>query len=124
MANELTVSANMNFTKGPTNVSFNQSGLQFNVTGTKSLMNVQTIGTSATALNVGDLVSIDSSGPGWILIQNTDPTNYVTFRAGSTGADLIKLLPGEFWMGRLATTTPYALANTAAVVVQYLMIEI
>lgn len=123
MSNEITVTANLQASKGSVNAAYNLSGLQFNMTGTKAVTNVMTIATSATALNLGDIVSVDSSTPGWILIFNMDATNYVTFRNGSGGADLIKILPGEFALFRLATATPFALANTAAVQIQYLVIE-
>lgn len=125
MANEITVSVNLNVTKGALNQSFNQSGLQFNMAGSKAVMNTQTIGTATagTALSIGDIVTSDSSVPGWILIQNTDAANPITITPGSAGTAVVKLLAGEVACFRLATSTPFAVATGAPVIVQYLLVE-
>jgi hypothetical protein len=88
------------------------------VTGTKCLKTQQTVGTAAEALEIGDMTT-----PGFCLFHNTDSTNFVEIRDGAAGADLIKLKAGEIAMCRLATATPYAIADTAAVELRYMMIE-
>jgi hypothetical protein len=117
MANELTVRAFMAFMKGDTDEDMEVADM-VTVTGSKCLKNKQTVGTSAEALEIGDMTT-----PGFCLFHNTDSTNYVEIRDGAEGADLIKLKAGEVAMCRLATATPYGIANTAAVELRYMMVE-
>jgi hypothetical protein len=121
-ANELTLSAALEFIKSNTRTSTKDmgiSGLQFTVSGTDCIGPVtQTIGTSAEALDIGDITT-----PGYVAIKNLDATNYVTIRMGSTGADVVKLKAGEFAMFRLASTNPFALANTSSCQVLYVLVE-
>jgi len=118
MASELTVSAALAFKKGGVAPAISKTNITFNVTGTKFVQGIQQIGTSAEALDIGDITTV-----GWALIENLDSTNFVTVRDGAAGADVVKLKAGEFFVGRLATSTPFLIANTAAVNVQYLVVE-
>lgn len=80
----------------------------------------QSIATSATALNLGGVTA-----PGYMWIQNMDPTNYVRLHNGSSGAKVVKLQAGEFSLFRWDDTgTPYATANTAACIVEYLLLSL
>lgn len=117
MANEITVSANLAFSKNGTRVSFGKTGLQFDVSGDDYLHQTQVIGTSEEALALGDVT------PGMILIFNTDTTNYVSVRSGTGAANLIKIPAGEFCLFRLEASAPYLIANTASVRIEYLLIE-
>lgn len=118
MANELTLNLLADFLKGDVDEEFHVSGDQVTVTGTKCLKNVQTIGTSAEQLYVGDMTT-----PGYMICRNMDATNYLEIRDGSAGADVIKLKAGESACFRLATTNPYAIANTDSCALQYMVVE-
>lgn len=118
MASELTISAELDFTKGTVSISKVGSSTKFTVTGTKYVQAVQSIGVTAEALGLGDIGT-----PGYIIIFNRDATNFVEIRDGSGGADVVKLKAGEFALFRLATATPYLIADTAIVVVEYVLIE-
>lgn len=117
MADECTASVSLRFRKGSADVSFSKSGLQFDVSGDDFVRNQQLVGTSEEALVIGDCV------PGLILIYNTDDTNYITVRPATGGTDTIKILAGEVALFRFATAAPFVLANTAAVRIDYLLLD-
>lgn len=119
MANEITVSARLQAIKasGP-DFDRGYGSLQFTLTGNKSVSAIQSIGTSAEALAIGEIGTC-----GWAIFENMDTTNYITIRAGSGAADVIKLKAGEIAVFRLASSTPYALANTAACLLRYTILE-
>jgi len=77
------------------------------------------VATSATALTLGTVTS-----PGYFFCKNTDSTNFVRFRNGSGGANVAKLLAGEYCLFRWdSAATPYAIADTVAVIVEYLLLS-
>lgn len=117
MANELTLSAAMRFTKGTVDEPFSFGGLTFNVSGTKSIKNRQTVGTSEEALLIGDVT------PGYVLMINRDSTNFISVRGASGATACVKLLPGEIAMFRFAGSAPYVIADTAACVLEYLLVD-
>ena len=118
MANELTVSCSMRFSKSSREASKSYSGIQIDVSGTKVTRLEQTIGTDEEALDIGDIGTA-----GYIICKNLDDTNYIEIRPGSGAADLIKLKAGEVAMFRLALNGPYAIADTAACDLEFLLIE-
>lgn len=118
MASEITISALLSFLKGGRKAELGDVAFQVTMTGTDYVHATQSIATSATAISIGSITTC-----GWIAIRNKDATNYITIRAGSGGADVIKIKPGETQVFRLATNTPYAVANSAAVEIEYLLIE-
>jgi hypothetical protein len=118
MAAEITLSASLAVDNGVFDESLSRSGWRFDFSGTKVTKHVQSIGTSEEAIDLGEISTL-----GWILAVNLDNTNYVEIRLG-TGAsnDCIKL-PAK---GGLALfhagsdmTAPYAIANTAACLVEF-----
>ncbi len=121
MANELTLTGSLAFAKGAVGtVSLLKSGAQVTVAGTNYARQTVSVGTSAfVALDVGGIAAA-----GFIFIQNNDLTNYVELAADdSSAAACVKLLPGEFAIFRCDTSTLSAKANTAACVVEFLLIE-
>lgn len=82
-----------------------------------AIKNLQTIGTSAEALVVGDI------GTGrWLAGKNTDATNYVELSLASDGSTpFAKIRPGQPFLIPIATKVIYAKANTAPVVLNYVM---
>lgn len=89
------------------------------MTGTTLVYGTMSVATSATAVPMGQVTA-----PGWCWFHNLDPTNYLTIRNGSGGADLLQLLAGEsFWCRLISTAAPYAVANTAACGLEYILLS-
>lgn len=87
----------------------------YNMSGTYHSEGTLLVATAATAVPLGQVTA-----PHWAWFKNLDATNFVTVRNGAAGADLIKLLAGEIAMVPLLdTSAPYAVANTAAVLLEY-----
>ncbi len=121
MANELTVTGSLAYSKSPVSpITVGDNGKNFTVTGLKYVRGVQSIPTLAggTAIQLGGIGT-----PGWFYLKNTDPTNYVDILSGVAGTALLRLRAGEFAMGRFAVAAPAALANTAAVNLEVLIVE-
>lgn len=118
MADELTVITGLLFSKGGLESQMDALRQTLDVSGSHYIRRSQSIGTSAEALDIGEITTC-----GYIAIHNKDATNFVEIRDGSGGADVVKLLAGETAVFRLATSTPYAIANTAACIVDYLLVE-
>lgn len=118
MADELTTSFAIEYSKGGRVVARSKTGVQIDVSGTDYVTGTQTIATTEEALNKGDITTI-----GWVFITNKDTTNYVTYRAATGGADCVKIKAGETVSFRAASNTPYMIANTASVEIDYVLIE-
>ena len=118
MSNELRIGIVLNFLKsGATlNRAFNK---EITVTGDAFNHDVQSIGTSEEVLAQG----ADLGTPGYVLVINLDATNYVEI-GSTTGVYDIKLLAGEPALYRHNSATIYAKANTAACLVEYIIIEL
>ena len=117
MANELTVSIKLTFSKGGAKVSRNFSD-SITVTGDSFNHDIQSVGTTEEQLAQG----ADLGTPGVVMILNLDSTNYVEI-GSTTGVYDIKLLAGEGCLYRHNSATLYAKANTSACLVEYLIIE-
>jgi hypothetical protein len=113
-----TVKASLSYSNGAATESLSFGPLTITLSGTKFLKNRQTVGITAEALEIGDIAV-----PGMLLFVNKDATNYVEVRDGDSGADVVKVLAGEAALFRLATATPYVIANTAACECEYFLIE-
>lgn len=120
MSKEISVSGRLVFDDGKTRVTFNKGVMEIDSSGKQVVHHVQSIGHSADeALDKGDLTTL-----GWAMFYNRDATNYVTIHHGDDGTAVLKLKAGETAGPlRLGTNTPWALANTAAVELEYLIIE-
>lgn len=119
MANEISLSGSMTFQKGNVSASMGKAGVRADVAGLRYAEYVQEIGTSAEALELGDVGT-----PGYVMIENLDATNFVSLRPTSSAADMIRIRAGEFaGPFQLAAAAPFAIANTAAVRIRCLVIE-
>jgi hypothetical protein len=120
MAKELTAAGRLLFDDGDTRVEFNKGVLTIDSTGKQVVHHIQSIGTSEEALDVGDITTL-----GWIIFFNRDKTNYVEIRPGSGLADLLRIEKREVSgpMRLAQDATLYAIANTAACELEYLLIE-
>lgn len=112
MANEISISALLSISRsgatlaGTGNLSITQSGIP-------SSSNVQAIGTTSEALDLGDITAL-----GYLFLKNLDATNYVEISLQSTvtSADaFVTLLPGEFALIPTRLEAIYAKANTAGI---------
>lgn len=91
------------------------AGFSYSPATLRSVKVVQTILTTETVINLGGI-----STPGWITLQNLDPTNYVDVKVAASGAIFARLLPAggplQLYLGTGAQV-PVAIANTASCLV-------
>jgi len=118
MSLELTVSAMLDFKKGSVSEAMSKIGARLTVTGTKFVHNVQEIGLAEEAILKGDITT-----PGYIIVVNLDPTNYVSIRGATGAVDTVRVRPGMVALFESAGANPFAIANVAAAKIEYLMIE-
>jgi hypothetical protein len=126
MANELTFSTSLQFSKG--NIAAQNLQIQ-NVRGDvagKDFMRASQTMTTATggvAINLGAVTA-----PGAFAIKNNDPVggNYVEVLPAVSGTPMLKILPGETAQGRFTSTVtaPAVKANTASVDIEYLIVQV
>ncbi len=126
MASEITVVASLAYVNYPVNI--NPVGLTiqapgiFSITGadfTQATMSVPTT-SGGTAIPIGSIGTL-----GWYMIKNTDSSNYVEIYNAVSGTKFLRLNAGEVALGRFAQSVvaPAAIANTGAVVIEYLFLE-
>lgn len=123
MADELSIDASLSY-KDSQNVKvfmdrFTDKWGKVDVSDKHYVHHKQNIGTSEEALDLGGLATL-----GWAFFMNLDETNYVEIRS-ATGAsnDIIwipALTPAVFRFGS-DISAPYAIANTAACDLEYLI---
>lgn len=123
MADELVISVAANFSKSGVSLDTSDMGLvglEIDVSGTDWVKATQSIGTTAELLGKGEITT-----PGFLIIKNTDATNYVELEKAtfSTTAGTVKIKAGEFAVFRVSSTTLYACANTSACIVNYCWLE-
>lgn len=94
---------------------------QASVSSKKYIKAKQSIGTSEEAIVLGEVTA-----PGWAFFINRDSTNYIELRVATSGAKFAKMLAGEpagpFRLGSGAQV-PYAIADTGACVLEYLIVN-
>ena len=117
MANELTVSCSLRFSKSGREASKAYGGIQLTVTGDAWVFAVQNIAITEEAIGLGDVGT-----PGFMIAKNLDSTNYLSLRPGTGTANAVKMKAGEPCLFRISTA-PWAIANTAACDLEYLIIE-
>jgi hypothetical protein len=118
MANELTVSCSLRYSKSGREVTKSYGGVAVTVSGTRAIVNQQTIGITEEAIVVGDIGT-----SGYLIAKNLDATNFVSIRPGTGTANLVKLKAGEVCMFRLALNGPWAIADTAPCDVEFTIIS-
>lgn len=117
MADELKVLIDFSFSKGGAKVNRTASD-KLTITGDSFNHDTQSIGTSEEEIAQG----ADLGTPGYVWVMNLDATNYVEIGA-TTGVYTIKLKAGEMALWRHDSATIYAKANTAAVLIEYIICE-
>ena len=123
MADEITYQFQIQLRNGTLLDSYNNSTLYANQAAAHLVRNVQQIPFGIgnhVVLDLGDVAS-----PGWAMFSNLDSTNFVQVGLDVTGTfyPLLQLELGEQQLVRLAGVTPYALADTAAVELFYIIYD-
>ena len=121
MSNEITMSASLTINATNLVEAFQPESLQIDLASDAGSGGVQTIGTSQEALTI----TADQADGGIFFFRNTDATNYVEIGRyeSSTFYPFLKLLPGEYAIGRQSDKDIHAKANTADVNLQYRMLS-
>jgi len=121
MSKEISVTLGVSCQKG--NLTFSRASVtqKVDMAGTHRSNDTQDITTTPAAL----AISASVATPGITYLRNLDTTNFVQVGVyvSSTFYPLLKLLPGESQMVRLAITNPYAKADTATVTLEYDVLE-
>jgi hypothetical protein len=121
MANELTLTLSMSASKGFL-VSRSAASLRRDISGDSYAAGVQAIGFAAHEAVV---IAAEVATAGFCWFKNLDATNFVQIGVdvGAAFYPLVKLLPGDCAIVPLATTTLYAKADTAAVNLEFCLLE-
>lgn len=122
MANELSLTFGLSFSKSGITEALNPGLKLFNVAGSNFMRQTQTIGTSAEAIALGDVAT-----PGYILMHNLNVTNYVeVFNDNGATKPVVHLRPGGWALFEFAITAsaPFAKADTGSCIVEYVLIEL
>lgn len=117
MSDELRLGIVLSFSKGGAKAN-RAEHIEVDVTGDAFTHEVQSVGTTEEELPQG----ADLGTPGYVFIKNLDSTNYVEI-GSTTGVYDIKLLAGEVALYRHNSATLYGKANSAACLVEYIIIE-
>ena len=117
MSDELRIGIVLSFSKGGAKINRSEH-FEVDVTGDAFTHEVQSVGTDEEELPQG----ANLGTPGYIFIKNMDSTNYVEF-GSTTGVYDLKLQAGESSVYRHNSATLYGKANSAACLVEYIIIE-
>ena len=121
MADEITMTGSLSITATNFREQFNPGTISIDLASNKGDGGVQEISHSGSAAQGETIGVTDVTVGGICFFRNLDEKNYVEIgiQVGGTFYAFLKLLPGEFSMGRIGTSAPYARANTANVNLQY-----
>lgn len=122
MANEITYSVSLASTKATAVLSSGSLSDTIDMSGTYGATETQLIGTSNEALSFN---TTDITGDVHLVIRNNDSTNYVEIFKDSGNTHLLsKLNAGESCsLRRVPSSALYARANTAAVSIQFWILQ-
>jgi len=121
MANEISASISLTASKGGATVQAS-SGVTATMSGDQMISNVQIIGTASEAILLGDVTT-----PGYVYFKNLDATNFVSISVLATavaGTSFCKLLAGEACIVKAVSTQLTAIADTASVNLQVVVVEL
>lgn len=120
MANEITITTGLVATSGSFLVQHSTLTKQATLTTATRSLNTQSIATTSTGTALAIAAGVAAAG-GWAWFRNIDATNYVTIGVQVSGTyyPLVRLNAGEAAVFRLGVITPYAVANTAAVILEH-----
>ena len=123
-ADEITVEAKLSYTNSTVGITKQEVSVSklVSITGSAYSGNVFSVPTTAggTAIPISNLANVR-----WLYVRNLDTTNFVEIMTATSGTKFAKLKAGEVLLIPLSAniTAPAAIADTAAVKVQYLALE-
>ena len=123
MADEATVTAALKFEKAGVGAFELGKALQrIDVAGSRCVMHTQVISTTPTdeALDLGELAS---AGLAYFENLSTTAGQNIHLHIGDGGTDFMKLLPGEAFVVRLASTDVWAIAAAGTPSLRYGVLE-
>ena len=121
MANEINFNGSINIRKGNYVDQFSPGSITMDLADPTGDGGVQEICFLATCAQ-GEAIGVtDVTVGGVFFFRNLDDTNYVEIGTQVSGTfyPFLKLLAGEYAIGRLGTAAPYARANSGLVDLQY-----
>jgi len=119
MANEITYNIFFEVEKGGAKFTRATGSQNITVSGDHIAAGTQNVGTSAEALEKGGITTT-----GMLYIHNLDGTNFVEVGYDDTGfKPTVKVKAGEYAAFRLTQSTPQVKADTAAVNIEYILVE-
>jgi hypothetical protein len=120
MSSELKIQTLLRFAKGTVTLRVDEDVQYIDISGDHSIHRTQEIGhAAAETLDVGEVGTV-----GWCYFRNADFTNYVEIGYDDSGfKPTLKLKASEWCICRLGQDAPYAQADTAAVDLEYMIIE-
>ncbi len=116
MANELTLSGKISYSKGGAEVTRNLTSTSVTIAGTAIAQGVQSIPTSDTTLTI-------VAAPGYVFVKNLDATNYVQVGPDATNW-FLKLFPGQWAIFPINGTAMHAKANTGACLLEFIVFSL
>lgn len=124
-SNAIQVTASLVYTNLPQNISaqtLSAGPSLFSIAGKNYAGGTMAVPTTSggTAIPLASLGSL-----GWAMFKNNDSTNYVDILVATSSTDVLRLYPGEVALFRFGSgiTAPAAIAHTATVLLQYLILE-
>tara|TARA_R110001632_G_scaffold16940_4_gene54330 strand:+ start:94 stop:471 length:378 start_codon:yes stop_codon:yes gene_type:complete len=124
MADEIKMSGSLVISDGNLRETYNAGTISIDLADGKGSGGVLAVGTATEVIP-----KTDTAAGGVYFFRNTDATNYVEIgltsndAVGGTFYPMIKLLAGEFSIGRLSNEDIFARANTGAINLQYRMLS-
>ena len=122
MANEITITSKLTLKNGNFELELNNRSLKVDQTGTGGIHQEQSIGTTYEAIALGEVGT-----EGFAMFRNNDDTNSIQIGldGGAALTPVMKLLAGEtagpFRIDAAATL--FALADTAACILEVIILE-
>lgn len=109
----------MAYRKGGAEVPpFGVSGFTVDLSGSRYIRNVQNVGTSQEALELGEIAT-----PGYGIFHNLSTANPVFIRRATSESNAIRVGPGAWACFEFEATAPYVIATGAACDLEYLVFE-
>lgn len=120
MANEIIYRVQLAFTKGGSASEIDSLVQRLTLAGTKFIRNRQTIGTADELIAMGEVVP----SSGMFCAINLGPTNFVTFKpfVAGTASAIARVNEAVLFRWPSTVTAPAAIADTAAVDIEYLQL--
>lgn len=124
MADELTVSANIQYEKNNHQLAFTPDTQTITVAGEQHTAGVQALTTTHEALVLNE---VGASSQGWAWFRNigTDTSTHIKVGVDNSGSfvEVFTLQGGEFAIMRVGDTALYAESSTGTLYLQYSILE-